>query len=283
MLAAAFLSTQRQSHRHKPSVLGRIFSANPNLRLPSVFCMVQADVLMRKKSQSNRPAPAAPVRPVGTRVRLPKKRSGFTQEARIGGHKVFLRTGEYQDGNLGEIFVDMHKEGAAFRSLMNSFAISVSMGLQHGVPLQSYVEQFTFTRFEPSGIVEGHPNIKFSTSIIDYVFRVLGVEYLKRYDFAQVPPEEQRAELENPTDVNAVHRIEGGTPSEAPAALVASIEPAEQVTFSFGGGHAPANALDAQLGEMMGDAPMCDKCGHITVRSGTCYKCLNCGNSLGCS
>jgi ribonucleoside-diphosphate reductase alpha chain len=221
--------------------------------------------------------------PETRRHRLPKKRSGFTQEARIGGHKVFLRTGEYKDGNLGEIFVDMHKEGAAFRSLMNSFAISVSMGLQHGVPLASYVEQFTFTRFEPSGIVEGHPNIKFSTSIIDYVFRVLGVEYLKRYDFAQVPPEEQRAELANPTDVNAVQRIEGLAHSEAPAALAAGIEPAEQVTFGFGGGHAPANALDAQLGEMMGDAPMCDKCGHITVRNGACYKCLNCGNSMGCS
>ena len=222
--------------------------------------------------------------PETRRHRLPKKRSGFTQEARIGGHKVFLRTGEYKDGNLGEIFVDMHKEGAAFRSLMNSFAISVSMGLQHGVPLESYVEQFTFTRFEPSGIVEGHPNIKFSTSIIDYVFRVLGVEYLKRYDFAQVPPVEERAELENPTDVNAVHRIEGATNSDAPAALAATIEPAEQVTFGFaGGGHSPANALDAQLGEMMGDAPMCDKCGHITVRNGACYKCLNCGNSMGCS
>ena len=221
--------------------------------------------------------------PETRRHRLPKKRSGFTQEARIGGHKVFLRTGEYKDGNLGEIFVDMHKEGAAFRSLMNSFAISVSMGLQHGVPLASYVEQFTFTRFEPSGIVEGHPNIKFSTSIIDYVFRVLGVEYLKRYDFAQVPPEEQRAELANPTDVNAVQRIEGLVHSEAPAAMAAAIEPAEQVTFGFSGGHAPSNALDAQLGEMMGDAPMCDKCGHITVRNGACYKCLNCGNSMGCS
>jgi ribonucleoside-diphosphate reductase alpha chain len=220
--------------------------------------------------------------PETRRHRLPKKRSGFTQEARIGGHKVFLRTGEYKDGNLGEIFVDMHKEGAAFRSLMNSFAISVSMGLQHGVPLDSYVEQFTFTRFEPSGIVEGHPNIKFSTSIIDYVFRVLGVEYLKRYDFAQVPPVEQRAELENPTDVNAVRQIEGAGHSEAPDAMVA-IEPAEQVTFGFAGaGHAP-NALDAQLGEMMGDAPMCEKCGHITVRNGACYKCLNCGNSMGCS
>ena len=105
-------------------------------------------------------------------MRLPKKRHGFTQEARVGGHKVFLRTGEYDDGALGEIFVDMHKEGAAFRSLMNCFSMAVSVGLQYGVPLETYVEQFTFTRFEPHGPVEGHPNIKFATSIVDYLFRV---------------------------------------------------------------------------------------------------------------
>jgi ribonucleoside-diphosphate reductase alpha chain len=230
------------------------------------------------------PAIVAPVQewltpPTTRRHRLPKKRSGFTQEARVGGHKVFLRTGEYVDGSLGEIFVDMHKEGAAFRSLMNCFAISVSMGLQHGVPLDAYVRQFTFTRFEPQGIVEGHPNIKFSTSIIDYVFRVLGVEYLKQYDFAQVPPKEEQEELQNPTDVAAVQRLEGSQSSEPPPA----IEPAEQVTFGFDDGAQQANALDQQLGEMMGDAPMCDKCGHITVRNGACYRCLNCGNSMGCS
>ncbi|MDH3726041.1 MAG: adenosylcobalamin-dependent ribonucleoside-diphosphate reductase, partial [Myxococcales bacterium] len=218
--------------------------------------------------------------PPTRRHRLPKKRRGFTQEARIGGHKVFLRTGEYEDGSLGEIFVDMHKEGAAFRSLMNCFAISVSMGLQHGVPLDAYVRQFTFTRFEPQGIVEGHPNIKFSTSIIDYVFRVLGVEYLKQYDFAQVPPKEEQEELQNPTDVAAVQRLESSTPSEPPP----EIEPAEQVTFGFDDkAAAQPSPLDQQLGEMMGDAPMCDKCGHITVRNGACYKCLNCGNSMGCS
>ena len=121
-------------------------------------------------------------------MRLPKKRRGFTQEARVGGHKIFLRTGEYEDGTLGEIFIDMHKEGAAFRSLMNCFAMAVSIGLQYGVPLETFVEQFTFTRFEPQGIVEGHPNVKFATSIVDYLFRVLGVEYLHRYDLAHVPP-----------------------------------------------------------------------------------------------
>ena len=223
--------------------------------------------------------------PQTLRHRLPKKRRGFTQEARVGGHKVFLRTGEYEDGSIGEIFIDMHKEGASFRSLMNCFAISVSMGLQHGVPLDSYVNQFTFTRFEPSGIVEGHPNIKFSTSMLDYVFRVLGVEYLKRYDFAQVPPTEEQEELLAPTDVGAAHRAQGsaGVPASSEPPPV-DVVPAEQATFGFDeSGGAQPSALSQQLGEMMGDAPMCDKCGHITVRNGACYKCLNCGNSMGCS
>jgi ribonucleoside-diphosphate reductase alpha chain len=215
--------------------------------------------------------------PSTVRHRLPRKRRGFTQEARIGGHKVFLRTGEYEDGHIGEIFIDMHKEGAAFRSLMNCFAISISMGLQHGVPLESYVNQFTFTRFEPGGMVEGHPNIKFSTSIIDYVFRVLGVEYLQRYDFAQVPPEEVQLELSNPTDVDTAHQVQAAA-RPVPEAEIAA---AEQVEFGFD--DAQGSILDQQLGEMMGDAPICDVCGHITVRNGACYKCLNCGNSMGCS
>ncbi len=215
------------------------------------------------------------------RVRLPQRRKGFTQEARVSGHKIFLRTGEYENGSLGEIFIDMHKEGASFRSLMNCFAIAVSMGLQHGVPLESFVEQFTFTRFEPGGIVEGHPNIKFSTSMIDYVFRVLAVEYLKRYELAQVPPKEMQTELLNSTDVGAAKLAEEQPQGEAP-----KIEATEQVTFGFDDTQAAAgggNALSQQLGEMMGDAPMCDKCGNITVRNGACYRCLNCGNSMGCS
>ncbi len=226
--------------------------------------------------------------PASVRHRLPKRRRGFTQEARIGGHKVFLRTGDYEDGSLGEIFIDMHKEGAAFRSLMNCFAIAVSMGLQHGVPLSAYVEQFTFTRFEPSGIVEGHPNIKFATSLVDYIFRVLGVEYLRRFDFAQVPPEEEQTELTSPTDAMAVSRIPGQmNPSLPPDGYQAPT----QVELTFAGRtEDPAqtngkgkSVLDQQLENMMGDAPMCDGCGHITVRNGACYKCLNCGASLGCS
>ncbi|HEX9320945.1 MAG TPA: adenosylcobalamin-dependent ribonucleoside-diphosphate reductase [Xanthobacteraceae bacterium] len=124
------------------------------------------------------------------RERLPDRRKGYTQKAVVGGHKVYLRTGEYEDGRLGEIFVDMHKEGAALRSLLNNFAIAVSLGLQYGVPLEEYVDAFTFTRFEPSGPVQGNDSIKYATSILDYVFRELAVSYLSRFDLAHVDPTE---------------------------------------------------------------------------------------------
>jgi ribonucleoside-diphosphate reductase alpha chain len=228
-----------------------------------------------------------PTLPTGTRVRLPKKRHGFTQEAKVGGHKIFLRTGEYSNGQLGEIFIDMHKEGAAFRSLMNCFAMSVSIGLQYGVPLETFVEQFTFTRFEPQGLVEGHPNIKFGTSIVDYLFRVLGVEYLHRYDFAQVPP--TAAELAGAKDEAASSSTETGEviigyePPGLPRGFLSSRPPTEAHDTLRPGPDVAMSSLDAQLEEMMGDAPVCDGCGHITVRNGACYKCLNCGNSMGCS
>jgi ribonucleoside-diphosphate reductase alpha chain len=160
------------------------------------------------------------------------------------------------------------------------------MGLQHGVPLDSFVEQFTFTRFEPSGPVEGHPNVKFATSMIDYVFRMLGVDYLKRYDLAHVPPQEERVELANPTDVNASKRAEQAARELPEPAIPLPVgEDGRQVGLfeQVAGTHASQSSLSAQLGEMMGDAPMCDNCGHITVRNGACYKCLNCGSSMGCS
>ena len=230
-------------------------------------------------AQTTPPLAAAPATttdtrtsPHGYRVRMPKKRAGFTQEARVGGHKIFLRTGEYADGTLGEIFVDMHKEGAAFRSLMNCFAMSVSVGLQYGVPLETFVEQFTFTRFEPQGTVDGHPNIKLATSIVDYIFRVLGVEYLSRYDLAHVKPE---PEIADPAETHYQEPL-----SMRPSAMVAESFPStSHASLTDGVG----SALDQQLEEMMGDAPVCDGCGHITVRNGACYKCLNCGNSMGCS
>ncbi len=128
-------------------------------------------------------------RTVRTREKLPDRRKGYTQKARVGGHKVYLTTGEYTDGRIGEIFIDMHKEGAAFRSLMNNFAIAISLGLQYGVPLEEYVDAFTFTRFEPAGMVQGNEAIKNATSILDYIFRELAVSYLGRNDLAHVPPE----------------------------------------------------------------------------------------------
>ena len=133
---------------------------------------------------------------------MPFRRNGYTQKALIGGHKLYLRTGEYEDGALGEIFVDMHKEGAAFRSLMNCFAIAISLGLQHGVPLEEFVEAFVFTRFEPNGMVMGNKSIKMSTSIIDYIFRELAINYLGRHDLAHVSEDDlQASSLSTPEPV----------------------------------------------------------------------------------
>ena len=141
------------------------------------------------------------------RERLPQRRKGYTQKAIVGGHKVYLRTGEYEDGRVGEIFVDMHKEGAAFRSLMNNFAIAISIGLQYGVPLEEFVEAYTFTRFEPSGMVEGNDAIKMSTSVLDYIFRELAISYLGRTDLAHV----EQADL-RPDGVGR-GQVEGDLPS----------------------------------------------------------------------
>ena len=219
---------------------------------------------------------AALVDAVPHRQRLPKKRNGITQEARIGGHKVYVRTGEYENGHIGEIFIDMHKEGAAYRSMMNCFAIAVSLGLQYGVPLQEYVDVFTFTRFEPSGPVD-HPNIKFATSIVDYIFRLLAMEYLGRHDLVQVPPMGATTDVTLPpsTSIRARRQIES-TVEEKNETQAEAVE-------SHVGHAEPGGALNDQLGKMMGDAPFCSLCGHVTVRNGACYKCLNCGNSMGCS
>jgi len=135
------------------------------------------------------PEIAAPARRPVTREKLPARRTGYTQKASIGGHKLFLSTGEYNDGKLGEIFIALHKEGSAFRGLMDSFAIAVSLGLQHGVNLEDYVEAFTFTRFGPAGAVEGDPAVLQATSMIDYVFRNLAVNYLGQHNLAPAMPE----------------------------------------------------------------------------------------------
>ncbi|MFN7684489.1 MAG: vitamin B12-dependent ribonucleotide reductase [Oligoflexia bacterium] len=218
------------------------------------------------------------------RRKLPAKRRGFTQEATIAGHKIYIRTGEYEDGSLGEIFLDMHKEGAAYRAIMNCFAISVSLGLQYGVPLKEFVDKFTFTRFEPSGPVQGHPNIKMSTSIVDYLFRVLGMEYLGRTDFVQVKPVVSPVDLT--TEKGAASSVYGrSTVGAAQTSGGAQVQAQSQSQAQAQGQVLAQNAgnLSGHLAEMMGDAPPCDSCGHTTVRNGACYKCLNCGNSMGCS
>ncbi len=247
------------------------------------------------------------------RFLLPGRRRGFTQEARIGGHKVFLRTGEYDDGTLGEVFIDLAKEGATLRGVLSCFAIAVSKGLQYGVPLDEFVDTFTFQTFEPRGMVEGHPHIKMANSIIDYVFRALGVEYLKRDELAQVPPD-RSSDLPEPPKGTAVDaglqldlteaameadidaQVEAARFADAPAeAAPASPGPgtmAAPVTTSNGNGtkasvataaDVKTAAADALLGEKMGDAPVCSNCGHMTVRNGSCYVCLTCGDTTGCS
>ncbi len=257
------------------------------------------------------------------RFLLPARRSGFTQEARVGGHKIFLRTGEYSDGTLGELFIDLAKEGATLRGVLSCFAIAVSKGLQYGVPLEEFVDTFTFQTFEPRGMVEGHPNIKMANSIIDYVFRALGVEYLERDELAQVPPD-RSSELPEPPrgiaveagvqlgleeaamedDLTAVARaaeFADGEPtsvkelSPGPGAMAnPTATPSGTRAAGNGGRHAPVATIDATtdvrtaavqaaLADKMGDAPLCDTCGHITIRNGSCYRCLNCGDSKGCS
>lgn len=203
----------------------------------------------------------------GSKLDLPTKRRGITVEASVAGQKMFLRTGEYEDGKLGEIFIDTFKEGASYRSLLNCFAVAVSVGLQYGVPLEKYVDSFTFTRFDPSGFTT-HPNIRTCTSIVDFIFRVVGMEYLGRTDFVHVEPKSTQLD-EN----NSRSRITKAMISEATFTD-------EAVTAAP---VASEDGLTKQLSGLMGDAPLCGTCGHVTVRNATCYKCLNCGNSMGCS
>ena len=207
--------------------------------------------------------------------RLPNRRNGFTQKGRVGGQTIFVRTGEYDDGTLGEIFIDMHKEGASFRSLMNCFSIAISVGLQYGVPLEEFVDKFAFTRFEPSGMVEGHQNIKNATSIVDYIFRLLGFEYLNREDLVQVKPSDLLPMEKSTPEAPIISEFK---PAFNPEPMSLDMTRAMKAEASGG-----VKDMQDHLREVQSDAPACNVCGHITVRSGTCYKCLNCGNSLGCS
>lgn len=207
---------------------------------------------------------------------LPAKRRGYTQKAKINGQTVFLRTGEYADGTVGEIFIDMAKEGATMRSMLNCFAIAVSIGLQYGVPLEEFVEKFVFTKFDPAGFVE-HPNIKSSTSIVDFIFRALGYEYLNRTDLVHV--------LDKPevSNTGTEDWDEPAKPELSSVRIVATTPQSVKAQKQSVKAEASLDAVNAAAKSMQSDAPACNTCGHITVRSGTCYKCLNCGNSMGCS
>jgi ribonucleoside-diphosphate reductase alpha chain len=241
------------------------------------------------------------VRYLAKRRRLPDRRKGYTQKAVVGGHKVFLRTGEYEDGTLGEIFIDMHKEGAAFRSLMNSFAIAISIGLQHGVPLEKFAEQFLFSRFEPNGIVRGNDKIKMSTSIIDYMFRELAITYLGRHDLAHVDPEALRHDAlhtETPAysdeETVAVRNVMiSDVAVDVDAAPAGKVAPAPEVRAAVVNGQVRVQPVltvsghaqqvrDAKARGYEGDA--CPECGAMTmVRNGACLKCVTCGGTSGCS
>lgn len=213
------------------------------------------------------------------RKKLPWKRRGFTQKAKVGGQTLFVRTGEYNDGTLGEIFIDMHREGATFRSLMNCFSIAVSIGLQYGVPLDEYVSKFTFARFEPSGMVEGHPNIKNSTSIIDYIFRLLGFEYLNRTDLVHIKPTKEEALAKLTANQEKIAEGTDALAGSVPLPATPVINPVKVAVPAI-----LAVQSATQQRASSGDALPCSNCGSLDlVRNGTCHLCTNCGTTTGCS
>jgi len=244
------------------------------------------------------------VRYLHKRRSLPARRSGYTQKAIIGGHKLYLRTGEYEDGTLGEIFLDMHKEGAAFRSLMNNFAIAISLGLQHGVPLEEFVEAFVFTRFEPNGPVKLNDRIKMATSIIDYIFRELAITYLERTDLSQVREEDLRMDSmkKDEQDPECVDE-EADMTALAKSSILTEHLPVRRNGMNGGNGHShrpgtgsvahkvelkretvTVTSVRQEAKEKGYEGDPCQNCKQFTlVRNGTCLKCMSCGETSGCS
>ncbi|NBC03447.1 MAG: vitamin B12-dependent ribonucleotide reductase, partial [Bacteroidetes bacterium] len=221
---------------------------------------------------------------VARRQRLPFRRSGYTQKVKIGGQSVYLRTGEYDNGQLGEIFIDMHREGAAFRSLTNCFAIAISLGLQHGVPLEEFVDAFTFTKFEPSGMVNGSPHIKMTTSVIDYIFRELAVTYLGREDLAHVAPEDILKRKLRPSEEEelADEVAKKSQPkTNEPKTVNEGANVVQREQYQQDADAESDYDRAKQLG-YTGDS--CSECGSMTmIRNGTCLKCMTCGSTTGCS
>ena len=244
------------------------------------------------------------VRYLHKRRSLPARRGGYTQKAIIGGHKLYLRTGEYEDGTLGEIFLDMHKEGAAFRSLMNNFAIAISLGLQHGVPLEEFVEAFVFTRFEPNGPVKLNDRIKMATSIIDYIFRELAITYLERKDLAQVQEDDLRMDSmkKDDQDPECVDEEVDMTALKKASILTEHL-PVRRNGMNGGNGHSQragngsvahklelkretltVTSVRQEAREKGYEGDPCQNCKQFTlVRNGTCLKCMTCGETSGCS
>ena len=250
------------------------------------------------------------------REKLPHRRKGYTQKAVVGGHKVYLRTGEYDDGRIGEIFIDMHKEGAAFRSLMNNFAIAISLGLQYGVPLDEFVDSFTFTRFEPAGLVQGNDTIKNATSVLDYIFRELAISYLERNDLAHVDPNTISPDTignpehdHQPAPANKYISTGYGRSKNDNLFILPSADlqltgtndiltpTSSSVSVSepnLGENTKTEALIDTNLiekNDLINEARIkgyegvsCDECGNFTmVRNGTCLKCDTCGSTSGCS
>jgi ribonucleoside-diphosphate reductase alpha chain len=265
-----------------------LFAQSPAERVPLVAERIVERVIERVVSRAER-------------RRLANRRKGYTQKAIVGGHKVYLRTGEYEDGKLAELFIDMHKEGSAFRSLMNNFAIAISLGLQYGVPLEEFVEAFTFTRFEPSGMVEGNDTIKMSTSLIDYIFRELAISYLGRNDLAHVQPTDLNPDTlgKGQGESNLPDSGSGGASNGAPTALSRDGNNALALTTAL---ETTTALTDARLEETNAavfdtraaqvraarikgyEGDSCGECGNFTlVRNGTCLKCDTCGGTSGCS
>ena len=290
--------------------------------------MIDSDELLQEitepeEKQPNKLSPAERVvhRYISKRRRLPNRRGGYTQKAQIGNHKIYLRTGEYEDGTIGEIFIDMHREGAAFRSVLNCFAIAVSLGLQYGVPIEEFVDAFVFTQFKPNGIIHGHDHIKLSTSVIDYIFRELGLTYLGRNELVQVKPEMLYSEdspvkddIKDSSDYSVPYELGNNgrrknrssgrgfqrqaestsqtqpfTPIEDPSYEKEEMEKAcihceddEENSTNDLDNFGLSNVSVAREKGYEGDP--CENCGNFTmVRNGTCTKCATCGSTSGCS
>lgn len=272
-----------QSARDAGVVLLRLQTIAP----PATFSLPTFDEDAVEHRPAAAPVPqAAQLAPARVeRRRLPERRKGYIQKSTVGGHKVYLHTGEYDDGELGEIFIDLHKEGAAFRSLMNNFAISISIGLQYGVPLEEYCDAFLFTRFEPAGEVRGNDTIRHATSILDYIFRELAVSYLGRADLAQVDPFEARGDGLSKTAVDAESAVRlisrGFSRGAAPDNLVmlrpkTAAESAQEKRVAAGKGVQRTGA------DIRYRTEPCAACGHFTVRGdGVCEACGAKGEARG--